>query len=52
MPEYRPFRAWAGATLLAEVVLIIDKPTVWTTEDYIVELRRLVDAWAREAGIR
>ena len=51
-PHFRPLRAWAGATLLAEIELVIDRPNVWGTQEDIERLRRLVDVWAREAGIR
>lgn len=52
MPDYRPFRAWAGATLLAEIIPIIDQPNVWGTRQDIEKFQRLVDVWAREAGVR
>jgi len=52
MPDYRPFRAWAGATLLAEMIPIIDQPNVWGTREDIDKFRRLVEVWAREAGAR
>ena len=51
-PHFRPLRAWAGATLLAEIEIVIDRPNVWGTQEDIERLRRLVDVWAREAGIR
>lgn len=52
MPDYRPLMAWAGATLLAEIELVIGKPDVWGTEEDIQKFRRLVDLWARQASIR
>ncbi|MDP2949718.1 MAG: aminoglycoside phosphotransferase family protein, partial [Chloroflexota bacterium] len=52
MPDYRPLMAWAGATLLAEAELVIDRPNVWGTEEDVKTFRRLVDVWARQAGIR
>jgi aminoglycoside phosphotransferase (APT) family kinase protein len=52
MPDYRPFLAWAGATLLAEAEPVLDRPEVWGTEQDMEKLRRLIDAWAREAGVR
>lgn len=52
MPDYRPFMAWAGATLLTEAELVIDRPEVWGTEQDIDKLRRLIDVWAGEAGAR
>jgi hypothetical protein len=52
MPDYRPFRAWAGATLLAEMIPIIDQPNVWGTRKDIEKFQRLVDVWARDAGVR
>ncbi|MDP2675884.1 MAG: aminoglycoside phosphotransferase family protein [Dehalococcoidia bacterium] len=52
MPDYRPFRAWAGATLLAEIIPIIDQPNVWGTREDIEKFRRLVDVWARDEGVR
>lgn len=52
MPDFRPLRAWAGATLLAEIEIVIDRPSVWGTREDIDRLRQLVDVWARQAGIR
>ncbi len=52
IPEFRPLRAWAGATLLAEIELVIDRPNVWGTQEDIHRLRHLVEVWARQAGIR
>ncbi len=52
VPDYRPLRAWAGATFLAEMELEIDRPGVWATKEDLESLRRRVEAWAREAGIR
>jgi aminoglycoside phosphotransferase (APT) family kinase protein len=52
MPDYRPLMGWAGATLLGEIELVIDRPNVWGTEQDIERFRRLVDVWAREAGAR
>ncbi len=51
MPDFRPLRAWAGATLLAETEIAIDRPHVWGTHEDIERLRRKIDVWAREAGI-
>ncbi len=47
MPDYRPFVAWAGATLLAEIERVIDRPGVWGTQKDIDKLRHLVALWAR-----
>ena len=52
IPDFRPLRAWAGATLLTEIELVIDRPSVWGTREDIERLRHLVHVWAREAGIR
>ncbi len=52
MPDYRPLRAWAGATLLGETKLALDRPHVWGTQEYIDRLQRKIGVWAREAGIR
>lgn len=52
MPDYRPLMAWAGATLLAEIELVIDKPNVWGTQEDVQKFHRLVDVWARRAGVR
>jgi aminoglycoside phosphotransferase (APT) family kinase protein len=52
MPEYRPLRAWAGATLVTEIESIIDNPNVWGTERDLINFRRLIDLWARDAGVR
>ncbi len=46
MPDYRPFVAWAGATLLAEIERVIDRPGVWGTQKDIEKLRHLVSVWA------
>ena len=52
MPDFRPLRAWAGAILLAETEIAIDRPHVWGTQADIERLRRKIDVWAREARIR
>ncbi len=52
MPDYHPFLAWAGATLLCGMDQVIDRPGVWATHEDIKKFRSLVDLWAREAGIR
>ncbi len=52
LPDYRPLRAWAGATLLLETELVMDRPGVWATAEDVRRFRRLVESWAREAGIR
>ena len=52
MPEFRPLRAWAGATLLAETEVAIDRPHVWGTQEDIERLRHKINVWAREAHIR
>lgn len=52
LPDFRPLRAWAGATLITEVMPVIDMPNVWGTREDMDRFRRLVDAWSREAGIR
>ena len=52
MPDFRHLRAWAGATLLLETELAMGRPGVWTTEEDVVRFRRMIDLWAREAGIR
>ncbi len=52
MPDFRPLRAWAGATLLGETELVLDRPGVWATEDTLEKFRRMIDVWAQEAGIR
>jgi aminoglycoside phosphotransferase (APT) family kinase protein len=51
IPDYRPLRAWAGATFLAETELEIHRPGVWATEKTHERFRRMIDVWAREAGI-
>ena len=50
LPDYRPFVAWAGATLLAEIERVIDRPGVWGTQKDIDRLRRLVAVWAQGAA--
>ena len=52
MPDFRPLRAWAGATLLGETELVLRRPGVWATPETVDKLRRMVNSWAREAGIR
>ena len=52
MPDYRPLRAWAAATLLGETELVLDRPGVWATEETLEKFRRVIDVWARAAGIR
>ncbi len=52
MPNYRPLRAWAGASFLTEAELDIDRSGVWATEEDIQKFRRMIDVWAQEAGIR
>ncbi len=52
LPDYRPLRAWAGATLLAETLPVLGRPGVWATEETADRFRRVIDGWAREAGIR
>jgi len=52
IPDYRPLRAWAGATLLVETELVLHRPGVWATQETIEKFRRMIDIWAREAGIR
>jgi len=51
MPDFRPLRAWAGATLLLETELAMGRPGVWATQETIEKFRRMIDVWAREAGI-
>jgi aminoglycoside phosphotransferase (APT) family kinase protein len=52
IPDFRHLRAWAGATLLLETELDMGRPGVWATEQDAQNLRRLVNVWAGEAGIR
>ena len=52
MPDFRPLRAWAGATFQAETEGATDRPHVWGTQEDIELLRRKIDVWAREADIR
>jgi len=52
IPDYRPLRAWACATLLLETELVMGRPGVWATEETVEKFRRMIDVWAREAGIR
>ncbi len=51
LPDYVPFLAWAGATLLLEMERDVGGANVWGTEQDIERFRHLIDAWAREAGI-
>ena len=50
MPDYRPFVAWGGATLLAEIERVIDRPGVWGTQKDVDKLRHLVAVWAQGAA--
>lgn len=50
MPDYRPLMAWAGATLLGEIILVVGRPNVWGTDADVEKFRCLVDVWARQAG--
>jgi aminoglycoside phosphotransferase (APT) family kinase protein len=52
LPDFQPWRAWAGATLLAEEVTVIDSPGVWGTAEDVERLRGLIDRWAAEAAGR
>jgi len=52
IPDYRPLRAWALATLLRETEPVLDRPGVWATQETVDKFRRMIDVWAREAGIR
>jgi Ser/Thr protein kinase RdoA (MazF antagonist) len=52
LPDFRPLRAWAAATLIAEIELVIDRLNVWGTREDLEKYRRLVEVWARESGIR
>ncbi len=52
IPDFRPLRAWAGATLLTELEQVIDRASVWGTREDMERLRRMIDVWAREARIR
>ena len=51
IPDYKPFMAWAGATLLAEIELVVDRADVWGTPDDVRRLARLVREWASDDGI-
>jgi hypothetical protein len=51
IPDFRHLRAWAGATLLLETELDMGRPGVWATEQDALNLRRMINLWAREAGI-
>ena len=50
MPDFRPFRAWAAATLLVELEAVIDRPGVWGTQKDAENLRRKIALWARQSG--
>jgi aminoglycoside phosphotransferase (APT) family kinase protein len=52
VPAYRPFMAWAGATLVAEVERVVDRPEVWGTQHDLEVLRQMVELWAVRTGIR
>jgi aminoglycoside phosphotransferase (APT) family kinase protein len=46
MPDYEPFLAWAGATLLFEAEQVVDRDDVWGTREDLEVIRRLVEQWA------
>lgn len=52
VPEFEVWRAWAGATLLAEALQVIGQPGVWGTAEDMERLKGFIARWAREAGIR
>ena len=52
VPEYRELKAWAAATMLAEVERVIGKPGVWGTPDYLRKLRTMIAVWSGQAGGR
>jgi aminoglycoside phosphotransferase (APT) family kinase protein len=56
MPNYRPFKAWAGASFLAEMELFVFTSTTWATkpeiEAFCEGLRKMINTWAREVNIR
>ncbi len=52
MPDIEPFLAWAGATLVCGMDLVLGRPGVWGTERDAERYRSEVDFWARQAGIR
>jgi aminoglycoside phosphotransferase (APT) family kinase protein len=52
LPDFRPLRAWAGATLITEILPVLGNPGVWGTQQDVDRLRAKVERWAREAGIR
>jgi aminoglycoside phosphotransferase (APT) family kinase protein len=50
MPDFRLYRAWAAATLLTELEVVIDRPGVWGTPKDAENLRRKIALWARQSG--
>lgn len=52
MPDYRPLLAWAGATFLLEMELVIGASHVWETEEDVETMRRRIQVWAQQAGVR
>jgi aminoglycoside phosphotransferase (APT) family kinase protein len=44
IPEYRPFKRWAAASLLREVSRVVGRPAVWAGDDYLACLRRIASA--------
>jgi aminoglycoside phosphotransferase (APT) family kinase protein len=52
LPDFRPLRAWAGATMVTEVEPVLGRPGVWGSAEDLARLRKMIGAWARQAGIR
>ncbi len=52
MPDYRPLKAWAAAAFLAETEPFVGQLNTWATKEDFEKFRRMIDVWAREAGIR
>jgi aminoglycoside phosphotransferase (APT) family kinase protein len=50
VPEYDHFKAWAGATLLAEITQVIGNTGVWGTDDDVRSLRANIAIWAKRSG--
>jgi aminoglycoside phosphotransferase (APT) family kinase protein len=44
LPDYRPFRRWAAASLLREVSRVVGRPEVWAEPEYLDRLRDIAAA--------
>jgi aminoglycoside phosphotransferase (APT) family kinase protein len=50
MPDYRPFRRWAAASLLREVSRVVGRPDVWAEPAYLGRLQDIAAGAKRRPG--